>query len=52
MLPLEALALEIPAAVTALVSILTPMVLELGVFWVIHIVLIILHNLQRTCVPC
>ena len=46
MLPLKALPLEVPSAVTTLVSILTSMVLELGVLGVIHIVLIILHDLQ------
>ena len=42
MLPLKAL-----AAVSTLVSILTPMVLELGVFGVIHIVLIVFHYLEE-----
>ena len=47
MLPLKALALKIPSTVPTLVSILTPMVLELGVLGVIHIMLIILHNLAK-----
>ena len=46
MIPLEALTLKVPTTVTPLVGILTPVVLELWVLGVIHIVLIVLHDLR------
>ena len=47
MLPVEALTLKVSTTVTPLVGVLAPMVLELGVLGVIHIVLIILHDLAK-----
>lgn len=47
MLALEALALKVTPTVTPLIGVLTLMVVELRVVGVIHIVLIILHNLQH-----
>ena len=48
MLALEALPLKVTPTVAPLVGVLSPMLLELGVVRVIHIVLIVLHDLRTT----
>ena len=47
MLALEALTLKVTPTVTPLVGVLTPMVVELRIVGVIHIVFIVLHHLQQ-----